>query len=274
MRMRVHHCLHLSIGKSCALKATNGGGTFAIWREIVIIVMALFLNNPSICTLCKQILRNVAQIVGANQFNYFLSLHYDWKPEAIVTQTGQHLVFDLLLSNYWVKFRSLFLVALASKLQKMPSSKLIPGSQIRENVPESWRSSFSSFMLMGGLKCWWPFWWGNVASTYFGCCHTSDLPGSLTKVKRAHIASACSVPLCQHSVCVMPVWGRAAVSSQGLHDDEIHVVCPTRGRERGRCHSVPHKHLLWVSTTGHSGIHDSWLDGLSVWSSSSCASNV
>lgn len=43
--------------------------------------------------------------MGVNQLEYFLSLHYDWKPEAIATQIGQPPVFDLLVSDCWVKFR-------------------------------------------------------------------------------------------------------------------------------------------------------------------------
>lgn len=158
----------------------------------------------------------------------------------------------------------------------MPSSKLIQPLSSVNLVPESWRSSFCSFMLMGGLKCcWWPFWWGSVASAYFGCCHTSDLAGSLTKAKatphcisllRSTVSAFCLCDACvRPCCCLLPGitwwWNTCGVSNSWE-------------RTWGRCHSVPHKHLFWVSTTGHSGIHDSWLDGLSVWSGSSCASNV
>lgn len=150
----------------------------------------------------------------------------------IVTQICQGLMFDLLVSNYWVKFRSLFLVALASRLQNVPSSKLVKPLLPISLVPECKRSSSCSFTFTWGLKCWWPLWWGNVAYAYLGCCHTSDLPGWLRKVKAALqcLTLLCSTvsTFCLGDACVRP----SAVSSQELHDDEIPVMRPARGRER------------------------------------------
>lgn len=193
----------------------------------------------------------------------------------IVTQICQGLVFDLLVSNYGVKFRSLFLVALASRLQNVPSSKLVKPLLPISLVPECKRSSSCSFTFTWGLKCWWPLWWGNVAYAYLGCCHTSDLPGWLRKVKAALqcLTLLCSTvsTFCLGDACVRPCrcllpgitwWWNTRDASSSWE------------RTWGRCHSVPHKHLLWVPTTGHCWLQDSWLDGRLVWSGSSSASNM
>lgn len=111
---------------------------------------------------------------------------------------------------------------------------------------------------------------GQCSSTCFGRCHPSDLPGHLTKAKAAW---HCISLLCS-TVSAFCLWdalsGHAAVSLPG-----ITWWWNTRGasssweRTWGRCHIVPQKHLLWVSTAGHSWLQDSWLDGVWVWSGSS-----
>lgn len=94
----------------------------------------------------------------------------------------RHPLFDLLVSNYWAKFVSRFLVAHASRLQKMPSSKLVQPPLSMNPVLESWRSLLHNFMHVEGLKCWWPFQWDNGSLAYCACCDTSDLPVTMRKV--------------------------------------------------------------------------------------------
>lgn len=133
-------------------------------------------------------------------------------------------------------------------------------------VLQSWRNSLHSFMSAGGLKCWWPFQCDNVALNFCACCRTSDLPVTMGKVIAT---SHCISHLCFtiSACCLCNSCMRAC--SQWLNDDKIHVVHPAQSWEStwGRHHSVRHKHLLWVSTTGLIWIQDSWLDGLWV---SSC----
>lgn len=92
----------------------------------------------------------------------------------------------------------------------------------------------------------------------------------------SHEKSHSNLPLHQpalfHHVSMLSVESlhqHASVSSHWLNGDEINVVHPAQSWEStwGRRRSVPQKHLLWVSTTGHSWIQDTWLDGLLV---SSC----